>query len=153
MMHARASDAPVEGVSSARGSVQTPAWWVSATADVMFNIDNSHERNGLWSFRKILCVFFFFFLNCHFLALRLDSCHPSAGFDGQISTKLLSPPMKWTLWKQSRVELSMRGEMCFIGKKWFLISLLKRLMFSFLFYLFAGLKKCHKPWRKMPSKK
>lgn len=62
MMHGWASDAPTEGVSSARGSVEKPAWRVSDTADVMFNIDNSPERNGLWSFRKILCVFFFFFL-------------------------------------------------------------------------------------------
>lgn len=35
-----------------------PAWRAYDTADVTFNIDNSPERNGLWSFRKILSVLF-----------------------------------------------------------------------------------------------
>lgn len=111
MMYACASDTPFEEASSAHGSAQKPAWRVGDTADVMFNIDNSPERNGLWSFRKILCISFFFsfpFLNHHFLALRLDPCHPSAGFDGggKISTKLLSPPMEneLCLWKHGRAE-------------------------------------------------
>lgn len=60
MMYACASDTPFEEASSAHGSAQKPAWRVGDTADVMFNIDNSPERNGLWSFRKILCISFFF---------------------------------------------------------------------------------------------
>lgn len=107
---------PLRRVSPARGSVQkNPAWWASHTADVMFNIDNSPERNGLWSFRKILCAFFFFFP-----FFKLSFLGPAPG---------LMPSISWIWWadilkalitsdemnclrKQSRAKRT-RGEMCF----------------------------------------
>lgn len=149
MMHARASDAPVEGVSSARGSIRNPVWRVSDTADVMFNIDNSPERNGLWSFRKILC-FFFFFLDDHFLALCLDSRHPSVGFDGQLPTKLLSPQMKWTLAVKTEQSEVVWGKMCFVGTSFQSRNCFWYVFLGF-FYSFVGYKKkkvCRTAWGK-----
>lgn len=82
MMHAWASDVPVEGVSSARGGVQDPLWWASDTADVMFNIDNSPEQNGLGSFGKILCDLFSFF----FFSSKLPFLGPAPGFMSSINS-------------------------------------------------------------------
>lgn len=136
MMHAWASYYAAEGVLSACGSVQNSAWRISDTADVMFNIDNSPEQNGLWSFRKILCFFYYYIL-----ALCLDSCYHSTGLDGQISSKLLSPEMKWTLavkTEQSKVELHILGEMGSVG-----IWLETKTVSEFYF---VTVKK--QPWRK-----
>lgn len=136
MMHARASDVPVEGVSSARGSTQNPA----DTADVMFNIDNSPERNGLWSFRKILCVFFTISWPCAWIGVIHQ-------FDLMGRYPQSSYRLRWNelcLWKQSR---AMRWNVLhrrFMGnQELFLRSLYNR--FSFLL---CGIKrKCQKPWR------
>lgn len=43
VMHGGAMPSLVEAVLSASGSIQTPAWRVSDTADALFNIDNSPE--------------------------------------------------------------------------------------------------------------
>lgn len=59
-----------------------PAWRASDTADVMFNIDNSPEQNGLGSFGKILCDLFFFL----FFFFQLPFLGPTPGFMSSISS-------------------------------------------------------------------
>ena len=146
MMHAWASDAPFEGSLACpwQRSKKKTAWRASHTADVMFNIDNSPERNGLWSFRKILCAFFF-----PSLFFKLSFLGPAPGLMPSISwiwwadilKALITSDEMNCLWKQSGAKL-IRGEMCFTRHVapnqrlsfWYLG--VKRARFFFFFYSF-----------------
>ncbi len=127
---------PLKRVPSAHGSVQNPAWRVSDTADVMFNIDNSPEQNGLWSFRKILCIF----LILPFLGPAPGSM-PSISWIwwADIHKALITSDEMNSAW-ENRAEQSGAAHMrwnvlhrhVIWNQKLFLISVLKRL-FSILF--------------------